>query len=39
MKNLYCVIYGKYRIFGRPNVSCILEKILLISIICSKCKK
>ena len=39
MTKLYCVFCGKYRMFGKPNVSYILEKILLISIICSKCKK
>ena len=38
MKNLCCVISGKYRKFEKPKISCFLEKILLLSIICSKCK-
>ena len=38
MKNLCCVISGKYRKFEKPKISCFLEKILLLSIICSKYK-
>ena len=38
MKKLYCVICGKYRKFEKPKISCILEKTLVLSIICSKCK-
>ena len=38
MKKLYCVIYGKYRKFEKPKISCLLEKTLVLSIICSKCK-
>ena len=38
MKKLYCVIYGKYRKFKKPKISYLLEKILVLSIICSKCK-
>ena len=38
MKKLYCVICGKYRKFGKPKISYLLEKTLVLSIICSKCK-
>ena len=38
MKKLYCVICGKYRKFEKPKISYILEKTLILSIICSKCK-
>ena len=38
MKKLYCVICGKYRKFETPKISYLLEKTLLLSIICSKCK-
>ena len=38
MKNLYHVICGKYRKFAKPKISYILEKALVISIICSKWK-
>ena len=38
MKKLYCVICGKYRKFEKPKTSYILEKTLVLSIICSKCK-
>ena len=38
MKKLYCVICSKYRKFKNPKISYILEKTLVISIICSKCK-
>ena len=38
MKKLYSIICGKYRKFEKPNISYILEKILILSIICSKCK-
>ena len=38
MKKLYCVICGKYRKFENPKVSYLLEKTLVLSIICSKCK-
>ena len=37
MKKLYCVICGKYRKFKNPKISYIFEKILVPSIICSKC--
>ena len=36
MKNVYCVICGKYRKFEKPKVSYLLEKTLVLSIICSK---
>ena len=38
MKKLYCVICGKYRKFEKNKISCLLEKTLVLSIICSKCK-
>ena len=38
MKKLYCVICGKYRKFEQPKISNILEKKLVLSIICSKYK-
>ena len=38
MKKLYCVISGKYRKFEKPKTSYFLEKTLVLSIICSKCK-
>ena len=38
MDKLYCVIYGKHRKFKKPKISYILEKILFLPIICSKCK-
>ena len=38
MKKLYCVICGKYRKFEKPKISHLLEKILVLSIISSKCK-
>ena len=38
MKKLYCVICSKYRKFGKPKISYLLEKKLILSIICSKCK-
>ena len=38
MKKLYCVICSKYRKFEKPTISYILEKTLVLSVICSKCK-
>ena len=38
MKKLYCVICGQYRKFEKPKTSYLLEKALVLSIICSKCK-
>ena len=35
---LYCVICGKYRKTGKPKISYVLEKRLVLLIICSKCK-
>ena len=37
MKKLHYVICGKYRKFEKSNISYILEKTLVLSIICSKC--
>ena len=39
MKNLYCVICGKFIKFEKPKISYILEKTSILSIICGKCKK
>ena len=38
MAKLYCVICGKYRTFKNSKISYILEKKLVLSIICCKCK-
>ena len=38
MKNLYCVIYGKYRKFEKPKISYIFKEPFALSINCSKCK-
>ena len=38
MKKLYCVICGKYEKFEKPKISYLLEKALVLSIICSKFK-
>ena len=38
MKQIYCVICGKYRKFRKPKISYIFEKTLVLSIICSKGK-
>ena len=38
MKKLYCAICDKYRKFEKPIISYLLEKTLVLSIICSKCK-
>ena len=38
MKRLYFVICGKYREFKKPKISYLLEKTLVLSSICSKCK-
>ena len=37
MKTLYCLICSTYRKFEKPKI-CLLEKTLVLSIICSKCK-
>ena len=38
MKKLYSVICGEYRKFEKPKISYLLEKPLVLSTICSKCK-
>ena len=38
MKKIYCVIWGKYRKFEKPKISCLLEKTLVLFIICKKFK-
>ena len=38
MKKLHCITSGKYRKFEKPKKSYILEKILVLPIIYSKCK-
>ena len=38
MKKLCCVICGKYRKCEKSKISYLLEKTLVLSIICSKCK-
>ena len=38
MKTLHCVICGKYRKFEKLIRSYLLEKTIVLSIICIKCK-
>ena len=38
MKKLYCVICGNYRKFEKPEISYLLEKTLVLSIIFSNYK-
>ena len=38
MKQIYCVICGKYRKFRKPKISYIFEKTLVLSMICDKGK-
>ena len=38
MKKLYCVNCAKYRKFEKPKILYILEKTLVLSIICRTCK-
>ena len=38
MKKLYCVICHKCRKFEKPKISYLLEKTLVVSIICNKCE-
>ena len=38
MIKLYYAICGWYRKFEKPKISYILDKTLVLSIICSKCK-
>ena len=39
MKISYCTICSRYWKIKRPKISYFLEKTLVLSIICSKCKK
>ena len=38
MKKLYCVICGKFRNVEKLKIPYLLEKTLVLSIICSKCE-
>ena len=38
MKKIYRFICGRYRKFEKPKISYLLEKTLVRSIICGKCK-
>ena len=38
MKKLYCIICGKYRKFEKSKISYLLEKRLVLFIICGQCK-
>ena len=38
MKKLYCLICGKCKKFEKPKILYLLEKTLVLSIICSKFK-
>ena len=35
---MYCFIFGKYIKLKNPKISNVLEKTLVLSIICSNCK-
>ena len=39
MKKIYCVVCGKYKKIKNPKISYIVQKILVLSIICSRCGK
>ena len=36
MKKSCCIICGKYRKFEKPKITYLLEKTLVLSVICSK---
>ena len=38
MKKLHCIICGKHRKYEKPKIQYLLEKTLILSIICSKCR-
>ena len=38
MKEIYCVICGKYKKFKNSKISYIFRKALVLSVICSQCK-
>ena len=38
MKKIYCVIWSEYIKFEKTKISYLLEKTLVLSIICSRCK-
>ena len=38
MNKICCVTCSKYRKFEKPKISYLLEKTLVLSIICIKCK-
>ena len=38
MRKWYCVICGKHKKFEKPKIWYLLEKTLVLSIICSNCK-
>ena len=38
MKKIYCVIFEKHRKFKILKISYILDKTIVLSIICSKCE-
>ena len=38
MKKLYCAICHNFRKFEKPKISYLLEKTLVLSVICIKCK-
>ena len=37
IQKIYCIVRGKYREFKNPKISYIFKKLLVFSIICSKC--
>ena len=38
IKTIHCVIRSKYRKFEKTKISYLLDKTLVLSIICNKCK-
>ena len=38
MKKFYCAICGKYRKSEKPKIPYLLEKTLVLSIVCGSCK-
>ena len=38
MKKFYFIIYGRYKKLEKPKISYLLEKTLVLSIVCSKSK-
>ena len=35
---MHCIVFGKYKKFKKPKISCILVKTSVLSFVCSKCE-